>query len=59
MRKNELKKQHVKPDAKQMQESVCTELDCLWKQTIKEHWYMLPVLRDAKVFLVAMVNDHM
>jgi hypothetical protein len=54
-----LKKQHVKPDVKQTQESVCTKLGCLWKQTIKEHRYMLPVVRDAKVFLVAMVNDHM
>jgi hypothetical protein len=58
MRKNVLKKQHVKPNVKQTQESVCAELDCLWKQTIKEHQYMLPVLRDAKVSLVAMVNDH-
>jgi len=52
MKKNVLKKQHVKPDVKQTQESVCAELDCLWKQTIKEHRYTLLVLRDAKV------NDH-
>jgi hypothetical protein len=39
MRRNVLKKQHAKPDVKQMQESACAELDCLWKQMIKEHRY--------------------
>jgi hypothetical protein len=58
MRKNMLNKQHTKPDMKQTQESICAKLDCLWKQTIKEHWYILPVLSDIKVFLVMMVNDH-
>jgi hypothetical protein len=58
-KKSVLKKQHATLGKRQMQGSVCAELDCLWEQIIKEHQYMLPVLRDVKALLVMMVNDHM